>query len=186
MWAERRIGVRYRLSNREVVERVLEPLGLVLKAGVWYLVAAVPQDERGPRTYRLSRVLAATELDESFDRPEQFDLPTHWTEYQREYEQRLFRDTATVRLSPAGRQLLFLIGSAAARAGHAAMRPPDADGWAETTIPIESVAHAQHALMQLGGEVEVIAPAELRAAVLSSARALVARYEESEVAGGAG
>jgi predicted DNA-binding transcriptional regulator YafY len=88
-----------------------------------------------------------------------------------------------VRLSPQGRRLLFLIGAVAARAGYDAMGEPDAAGWAETTIPIESVPHAQHALMQLGAEVEVIHPQVLRTAVIESAVAMVQRYGEPSVRG---
>lgn len=176
VWNQHRVRVRYERANRQLVERVLEPLGLVLKAGVWYLVAAVPADGRGPRTYRLSRVHAAAVLDEPFLRPLGFDLQRHWTGYQRDYEQRIFRGTATIRLSAAGRSLLFLIGSPAARAGHAAMGEPDADGWARTTVPIESLPHAQHALMQLGEQVEVLEPAELRELVARSLRAAARRY----------
>lgn len=176
VWDQHRLEVRYERANRQVVERVLEPLGLVLKAGVWYLVAQVPDDDRGPRTYRLSRMRAVAALTEPFVRPADFDLQAHWTAYQRDYEQRIFHGTAHIRLSPAGRQLLFLIGSAAARAGHAAMQPAGPDGWARTSVPIESVSHAQHALLQLGAEVEVLAPPELRAAVAASALAMVRRY----------
>ncbi len=179
VWSQHRLDVRYERANRSVVERTLEPLGLVLKAGVWYAVARVPGDARGPRTYRLSRVRAAAALEQSFDRPEGFVLEKHWADYQRDYEQRLFRGSATVRLSPAGRQLLFLVGSVAARAGHAAMRAPGDDGWAVTTLPIESVPHAQHALLQLGADVEVLAPPELRAAIAESARAMLERYGAS-------
>jgi predicted DNA-binding transcriptional regulator YafY len=183
VWAQRRVEARYERANRAVVDRVLEPLGLVLKAGTWYLVASVRDDSRGPRTYRVSRVRAAAVLDETFDRPDGFDLETHWAEYQRDYEQRIFNATATIRLSPDGRSLLFLIGTAAARAGREAMGPPDGDGWARTTVPIESVRHAHHALMQLGADVEVLEPVELRDLVASSSRVMARRYAES--AGGA-
>src|SRR5687768_8406307 len=54
VWQERRIAVRYE-SWKGVVERTLEPLGLVLKAGVWYVVAAVAGNDA--RTYRLSNIL---------------------------------------------------------------------------------------------------------------------------------
>ena len=172
------------MANRAVVDRVLEPLGPVLKAGTWYLVASVREDSRGPRTYRVSRVRAAVVLDEQFERPAGFDLETHWAAYQRDYAQRIFKDSATIRLSADGRALLFLIGTVAARAGHAAMQTPDADGWARTTVPIESVRHAQHALMQLGAHVEVLEPAELRALVADSARQMVRRYAGSSSAVG--
>lgn len=176
VWGQRRIEVRYERANRAIVERTLEPLGLVLKAGTWYLVASVPADRRGPRTYRVSRVHAAAGLDERFERPDGFDLERHWSGYQRDYEQRVYREAARVRLSAAGRQLLFLLGTFPARAGHAAMSEPDAAGWASTTVPIESVRHGHHALLQLGAEVEVLDPPELRELIASSARELAARY----------
>ena len=178
VWQQRRLAVRYQRVTREHVDRLLDPYGLVLKAGVWYLVAAVPDDDRGPRTYRLSRIEAATALDVSFERPAGFHLQEHWRDYQRDYEQRLFKSSATIRLSEGGRQLLFRIGSIAARAGHAAMGPTDSDGWATTTVPIESVRHATHSLMQLGAEVEVLEPRELRDAISRAARAMTERYED--------
>jgi predicted DNA-binding transcriptional regulator YafY len=57
------------------------------------------------------------------------------------------------------------------------MGEPDVDGWARTIMPIESKRHALHALLQLGADVEVLAPAELRELVATSARELAARYE---------
>lgn len=188
VWAQLRLEVRYVRANRTMVDRVLEPLGLVQKAGVWYLVAGVPGDDRGPRTYRLSRMLTASVLAGPFDRPDGFDLREHWEAYQRDYELRIFHGTATIRLSPAGRRLLFLIGATAARAAHRAMCEPDDAGWTVTTVPIESVDHAQHALMQLGAEVEVLAPDALRDAIAASAREMTRRYGASCPAtpGGAG
>lgn len=174
VWSEHRVRIRYQRAGREVVERVLEPLGLVLKAGVWYLVAAPPG--RSPRTYRLSRMHDVVALDDTFRPPEGFVLQQHWADYQREYERRLFHGCATIRLSPAGRRMLFLVGSIAAKAGHDAMGEPEQDGWTRTTIPIESITHAEHALLQLGADVEVLEPPELRAAIARTAQALVRRY----------
>lgn len=183
VWAQRRLDVRYERANRKLVDRTLEPLGLVLKPGVWYLVATVAGDVRGPRTYRLSRMRAVTVLPQTFDRPAGFVLQQHWADYQRDYEQRLFRATATIRVSADGRRLLFLIGSTAARAAHAAMGEPGPAGWAVTTVPIESVHHATHALLQLGADVEVLAPPELRDSIAATARAMLRRYGDSAAGG---
>jgi predicted DNA-binding transcriptional regulator YafY len=176
VWAQRRVRLRYERSNRVVVDRLVEPLGVVLKAGIWYLVAAVPDDRRGPRTYRVSRVLAVDTTGEQFDRPPDFELAEFWADYQRGYAQRVFSDRAVIRLSPAGRELLFLVGLSASRAAHEAMTEPDADGWAQTTLPIESVRHAHHALLQLGADVVVVEPVELRELIQRSARELLRRY----------
>ena len=70
--------VRYRKQDGEV-RRVLDPLGLVLKAGVWYLVALSGRT-RSLRTFRVSRVVAVKDLDEEVVRPVDFDLATHWGE----------------------------------------------------------------------------------------------------------
>ena len=176
-WLGRRLEVRYERANRVVGDRVLEPLGLVLKAGTWYLVARPhPEDGRGPRTYRVSRVHAAAMTGDAFTRPEGFDLEAFWAEYQRGYEQRVYRETALIRLSPQGRDLLFLVGTIPARRARAAMSEPDATGWTTTRLPVESVRHAEHALLQLGEHVEVLEPPELRAAIRVAAHALVDRY----------
>jgi predicted DNA-binding transcriptional regulator YafY len=175
VWTQRRIDVRYERANRALGERLLDPLGLVLKAGTWYLVAAAA-DGRGPRTYRVSRIHAAAVRDDSFDRPAGFHLERFWADYQRGYETRVYSEAALVRLSPVGRELLFLIGPIAARRARAELLEPDADGWAHTKVPIESVRHGHHALMQLGEHVEVLEPVELRELIAASARALAARY----------
>ena len=52
VWNEKCLDVRYRRAEG-AVERRLQPLGLVLKAGVWYLVAQVGDQ---PRTYRVSNI----------------------------------------------------------------------------------------------------------------------------------
>lgn len=175
VWAERRLRVHYERANRTVVDRVLDPLGVVLKAGTWYLVARA-DGSPSPRTYRVSRVRAVSTLDETFERPDGFDLRKHWEDYQRDYATRVYRETATVRLSPAGRQLLFLVGPIAARTARDAMGPPDQDGWVTTTVPIESIRHGLHALLQLGADVEVLDPPALRELMATTARDLVARY----------
>jgi predicted DNA-binding transcriptional regulator YafY len=185
VWTQHRMDLRYERANRQIGERLLEPLGLVLKAGTWYLVA-VPHtaDGRGPRTYRVSRVHAAAVRDEPFERPAGFDLEAFWAEYQRGYERRVYSESALVRLSPEGRELLFLVGPIAARRARAEMSAPDDDGWTTTRVPIESVRHGQHALMQLGEHLEVLEPRALRELISASAQALVARYSAAESAPG--
>lgn len=174
VWTQRRLAVRYERANRAVDDRVLEPLGLVLKAGTWYFVARRP--DGAARTYRVSRLHSARVVDEQFDRPAGFVLEDYWADYQRDYERRVFSGTAQVRVSPDGIGLLFLLGTVAARAARAAITAPDASGWVQTTVPIESVRHAQHAFLQLGEHLEVLGPAELRDLVAQSVRALARTY----------
>jgi predicted DNA-binding transcriptional regulator YafY len=178
VWNQRRVRVDYRRWNRTDVERTLEPLGVVLKAGVWYLVAG-PVDGAGdgePRTYRASRILAARTLDERFDRPEGFDLVGYWQAWTERLRGVLFRGEATVRLAPRAVELGFLLGPVVARAIRAAAATPDADGWVTAVIPIESVEHALHDLLRFGPDAEVLEPLELRDRIAEAAQGLVRLY----------
>ncbi|MGW3099721.1 helix-turn-helix transcriptional regulator [Streptomyces sp. NPDC001102] len=175
VWDDRRISARYRGRGTEV-ERTLEPYGLVLKAGVWYLCARVA--ERGTyRVYRIDRFTAVDGAEERFERDEDFDLPAFWDERAEQFARSILRDEVVVRLSEAGaRALPHAVDPAAAREALAAAGSPGPDGWVTLTLPVESeeVAHAQ--LAGLGPEVEVLAPPGLRERFASDAARLAALY----------
>ncbi|MFG3418023.1 helix-turn-helix transcriptional regulator [Micromonospora sp. NPDC049460] len=175
VWEDRRVEVRYRRwkAPREVT-RTLAPLGVVLKAGRWYLVA----DADGQvRTYRVAAVLALTVLDERFDRPDGFDLARCWQEHADRYERGVYRDEARVRMTTAALELAaHVLPPAMSRAARAAASEPDPAGWVHTAVPIESVKHGHVELLKLGAQVEVLAPAELRDRLTATAHALAALY----------
>ncbi|HSI58816.1 MAG TPA: YafY family protein [Ideonella sp.] len=173
VWRERCIAVHYE-SWQGTAERRLEPLGLVLKAGVWYLVARAG---KAPRTYRLSNILALVVCDESFARPKDFDLAAFWQASTRRFEAELYHGTAELRVSPLALKRLRDLGQALADAAEESAGEPDAQGWRRVTIPIESVEHAAGQLLRLGPQAEVIKPVALRrqfAATLATMAALYA------------
>ncbi|MFF4352228.1 helix-turn-helix transcriptional regulator [Streptomyces sp. NPDC001530] len=163
VWDDRRIVARYRRGEAEIeVERALEPYGLVLKAGVWYLCARVP--EAGSfRVYRIDRFAAVDPGEERFRRDEGFDLPGFWEERAEEFARSILRTQVVVRLSPHGvRRLPYVVDPTSAREALDAPGAPGRRGWLTVTLPVESeeVAHTQ--LTALGPEVEVLAPGTLR------------------------
>lgn len=162
VWTERCLDIRYKRSSELVSRRVL-PLGLVLKAGVWYLVAQVSEQ---PRTYRISNVVEASLAKESFKRPKDFHLVRFWTSASRAYEVGLYRGLAELRVSPAGFQRLDLLGSFVAKAAAETAGPADATGWIRLTIPVEALDQASSDLIRLGDDVEVVRPPELRRAII--------------------
>lgn len=175
VWRQRRVAVRYRSWSGEVA-RVLEPYGLVLKGGRWYVVAA-RAGRAEPAPYRVNQILALTPLDEGFDRPADFDLPAWWHAHVREFRARLHQDEATVRLSPGGRDRLREIANdVVVAAVDASAGPPDANGWTTAVLPIESLTHAHGELLRLGAEVEVLAPAQLRDRLAATASELARLY----------
>lgn len=175
VWRQRRVRVRYRRWKTPTpVTRTLDPLGLVLKAGHWYLVARSDGDDR---TYRVDRVLEPEVLPEGFERPGGFDLAAFWRAYLERFHRTMFSGEAVVRFSPEGmRNLLHLLTPAVIQAAHDNAGEPDADGWVRTVIPIGSVRHAHAELMRFGSDAEVLEPAELRERMAASARAVLKIY----------
>lgn len=174
VWNQRSLKVRYRRWTGEV-DRTLDPLGLILKGGVWYLVARVSGQVR---TYRVSRVLELETLDERFERPEGFDLAAFWGSWAEQFRTRLYRGEAVVRLSPRAVELLpYLFNATTARLTMERAGPPDQEGWIEAVLPTESVDHAYHELLRFGADAEVIAPPELRTRMAEAAHALARIYQ---------
>jgi predicted DNA-binding transcriptional regulator YafY len=77
VWDDRRVRVRYEDRNRSSSTRTVDPLGLVSKAGVWYLVARCGEELR---SFRVDRIRGADELAQRFERPAAFDLEEYWRE----------------------------------------------------------------------------------------------------------
>jgi predicted DNA-binding transcriptional regulator YafY len=176
VWNSRRITVRYESWKGEVA-RELEPLGLILKAGLWYLAARAVEGRREPRTYRVSNILDLTIGEATFERPAGFDLAAWWAETSRRFEADIFTGTATLRVSRTGLNLLATLGAEQARiAGEAAAG--STNPWVEVTVPIESVAHAATDFLRLGPEAEVLTPAALRDAMRSAAGRLAQLYRD--------
>ncbi|MGX1565572.1 helix-turn-helix transcriptional regulator [Streptomyces sp. NPDC055506] len=174
VWSGRVLHVLYRRWREPTdVERRLEPYGLVLKAGRWYVVAGP-----GPRTFRVDQILELTTGDEEFSRPADFDLAAYWAAYQRDFHDRLYRGEAAVRLAP-GTTLTGPAGEAVRRDGRT-----DEDGWTRATVPIESVEHAHAEFLRLGTAIEVLAPEELRSRIARTVAELAERYGNSRARGG--
>lgn len=172
VWNDKRVRVEYE-SWRDIVTRELEPLGLVLKAGVWYVVAAVKAQ---PRTYRVSNIRRLDVLETKFQRPSRFDLARFWETWAKEFESRLLGERAVVKLSPAGMRILRDVSAAAAEAAAANHTKCKPDGWVKAEIPIESIEFSTRQLLRLGADAEILAPLTLRNAVVREAKRLAALY----------
>lgn len=172
VWSERRIAIRYE-SWKGVVERTLEPLGLVLKAGTWYLVAGM---RGGPRTYRVSGIQQMQILESVFVRPRSFNLGRFWQDWSAAFVDRLFDGQATIEVSPLGRRLLRDTNPAAHEAVTAASQPCQPEGWVRARTPIEGIDQAKGQFLRLGAEVRILDPPALRRAIAEEARRVAALY----------
>ncbi|EGX55168.1 transcriptional regulator [Streptomyces zinciresistens K42] len=175
VWDDRRIVARYRRGESEV-ERELEPYGLVLKAGVWYLCARVTGDG-SYRVYRIDRFTAVDLGGERFARDGEFDLPGFWEERAEQFERSLLRTEVVLRVSPRGaRRLPSVLDPRSAREALEAADAPDGAGWVTVTVAVESEEVAHDQLATLGPEAEVLAPAALRERFAHDAARLARLY----------
>jgi predicted DNA-binding transcriptional regulator YafY len=180
VWSGERLDIRYRRGSGDVARRI-DPLGLVNKAGTWYLVAA----HRGSaRTYRLDRVRSARSAGPGATRPQGFDLATWWAESNAEFDQSLLRTTIQVRVDQIGaRTLHHVVGRPSAEPALAAAAPADPDGWRTLDLRVEGLDVAASQLIGLGDHVEVIGPPELRARMAATGAAVAARHMAPLVSG---
>jgi predicted DNA-binding transcriptional regulator YafY len=173
VWQDRTVTVRYRRPDEEV-ERTVEPYGLVLKNGVWYLVGRVGADLR---TYRVDRVVAVTPTGATFERDPDFALPEFWAGRAAAFVRGMLREVVTLRLSPDGRrQLRHVAEQVAVQEAAAATGEPDPDGWVTTRLPVESLEVAYSYVLRLGPEAEVLDPPALRARLGAAADRTRALY----------
>lgn len=174
VWRGRRIRIDY-TSWRGASRRTLEPLGLVLKAGAWYLVAR-EAGQAEVRTWRLASVQALQVEQAGFRRPRGFDLAQYWQAASAQFELQLRPLQARVLVSPRAHGWLVHARSRfedVATLPRGVVLPP---GWRLLALPLESVEHGARQILGYGAEAEAIAPAALRREVARLARQALARH----------
>jgi predicted DNA-binding transcriptional regulator YafY len=157
-WQGRRLRARYREGSR-VVRRTLDPLGLVLKGGAWYLVA---HRSAGMRVYRVSRFASVQVREEGFERPEGFELASYWDEWSRSFEASRPQVEVKIRASELVRR--FLPGELHGEDG-------------VYVVGFENLDEAFRELLKFGPDAEVLEPPELRERVATAAGEVAALYE---------
>ena len=169
VWGETCVDVHYKRgsADKKIVARRLQPLGLVLKAGTWYVVAQVGESLR---TYRVSNILELASTTERFARLKDFDLVRFWNASSRAFEVGLYRGAAQLRVSKRGMARLESLGATVLQAAHDTAEPEKSGGWTKITIPIESIDQAAWDMLKLGSEAEVLKPVALRRRVARAAR----------------
>jgi predicted DNA-binding transcriptional regulator YafY len=160
LWRGRRVDIRYREGSK-VVTRRLHPLGLVLKAGVWYLLARRRGEER---VYRVSRIVSARERAEPSERPASFDLAAAWADRSGAFERTRPRFEVTVRVPRS--QVRYLRNARVVEDGEPAT----------VVAQFDNLDRAFHELLAYGPYAEVFEPAELRERIARAARETAALY----------
>lgn len=168
---QRTLSMRYD-SWQGVRDWTVDPLGVVLKAGIWYLAARGGGKTRIFRIANIDRLAVGTT---SFERPADFHLARWWHAEQARFEAELFATRATVRASPDGCKRLAAQSPRGADAVAAADAPAP-DGWRAMEMMVEDSDHGARDMLALGAEVEVVTPASFRRRIAGLAAQIAARH----------
>ncbi|MET3132093.1 putative DNA-binding transcriptional regulator YafY [Oxalobacteraceae bacterium GrIS 1.11] len=174
VWAQHPIRIRYQSWKAEK-KRTIEPLGLVLKSGAWYVVGQVDGDAR---TYRVARIRELEVLERRFERPQAFDLAAYWQASTQRLERELHQNLARIRLSPRGLTMLEAFTSPFIQATAQISPEVDAEGWHTALLPIVSLPQAIAELLRFGVDAEVLEPQALRAEMKQAIARMQLIYEK--------
>lgn len=171
IWRERKLSMAYQRSSGEVVSRLVDPLGLVIKGRIWYLIAAV---EGKARTYRVSRVREAETVDQPCERADDFDLAAYWQASVQSFKTGLPKYVATVRVAPWGMRHLRSFRFVTIQEE----RAPDDEGWVTAVANMETEGSACHVVLNFGDQIEVLQPESLRQRVSDTLKRAAALYSD--------
>jgi predicted DNA-binding transcriptional regulator YafY len=175
IWHERKLFFTYGESAECIVERPADPLGLVAKGSVWYLVAAV---ENEIRSYRVSRIRKVNVLEEPFVRPPDFDLASYWEQSSQRFKAHLPRYRMSARVHSSILPRLRYAGRFAhiEQTGHT-----DDEGWIHVSLRFDIEEMACEYALSFGALLEVLEPLALRRKVIEMAERVISFYADSRV-----
>lgn len=174
IWQKNPISFHYQ-SWRSSSQQVVNPLGMVLKAGTWYLVA---QSQMQVKTYRVARIQDLIILNHSFESPMPFDLSAYWQQSTRQMEAELYPNTAEIKLTAKGLKMLHSLSPPYVRQ-HTQITHTDNTGWTSVTLPSGKTEQAVVEMLRFGPEVQVIQPEALRQAMKDVIEEMGRYYGES-------
>jgi predicted DNA-binding transcriptional regulator YafY len=176
VWQDHRIRLTYRPLPPVEIEQWVDPYGLVAKAGAWHLVCA---RQGGMRVHRVSDLITVSLLDETFERPEGFDLGDFWKAWCAERAQMQAVYPVNVRISGEMVPFLPMYFGEGIKAKIIQAGPADEDGWITLELSFASLEAARDRLLAFGRGMEVLSPRALRESILDYAAQITALYSET-------
>jgi predicted DNA-binding transcriptional regulator YafY len=168
------LEVGYRGDSGAEVLRTVAPLGLVNKAGAWYLAATTSSGRTV--VFRAGRITAARVLAEPVRRPAGFDLADYWERWSQEFAASRPRLHVVLRASPDALRAFGEVFGEAVNDAVSAAGPPDDSGWRQLTLTFEHARAAAHRLAGFGAQVQVVSPPAVREQLLAAARGILDSY----------
>jgi len=177
VWQHHRLAFQYE-SWKGRKRRLVDPLGIVLKAGAWYLAGRV---DDSVRTYRIVRISRLEVKPETFTRPAGFDLAAHWRNATERLDAEMNHRLARIRVSPLALRILPHTVNPYAWSRAVVDQGADNKGWRTVTLPVGHDRQARFDLLRLGAELEVIEPLELRKEMAETVARLSRIYDVGSI-----
>ncbi|MNO55993.1 HTH domain protein [compost metagenome] len=171
VWSGQSLEIVYKKDDA-AVSRIVHPLGLVAKRNVWYMVA---ESEGIPRTYRISRLIEARLLNDSFERPEEFDLASYWEQSTLQFKSQLPKYPAVVRIHES--RLSRIKQERYVKALQISPEPDEA-GYIKADLEFQTLESACEIILSCSRDVEVLEPLELRERVIAEAASICSLYQQ--------
>ncbi len=170
----RKLVIVYQTPYSLKVEKIISPIGLVAKAGNWYLVYV-----RGEtyHVHNISKLVDARSTNERFDPPINFDLENFWGLWCAERESYLSNFNVSVKVAPSFVPFLSMYFGHQIKKKIDQAGQPDEEGWIRLELSFESFEAARDRLLSLGGGIEVLAPTALRLSILDYAEQIIRLYQ---------
>ncbi|GAC1389660.1 MAG: YafY family protein [Vulcanimicrobiaceae bacterium] len=170
VWEDRCVELHYRDRDAKISQRALDPLGLVAKAGIWYLVARIGNEHR---TFRAERIMDVVLLDQTFERPTDFDLDGYWNTWTSNIEAEGKKFVVILRAAASELQAISRYWETRVITDSQHDRPECVV--VRMTFPGKDAA--MHSLLSWGNTVEIIDPLEIRADIIARARELLTHHQ---------
>ncbi|MFE5239371.1 MULTISPECIES: helix-turn-helix transcriptional regulator [unclassified Streptomyces] len=175
VFADRRLLLHYRHSGTDSPRvYTVDPYGLVVKAGVWYLIADL---DGVPRLFRADRVKLASLTEEPVVRREGVEPSGMWEELRRQVEERPGAVRLRVRVHRS-RVDLFVRLHTAVLAGPPEPEAESAGEWVRAELAVPELGWAR-SLLSFGAHLEVLSPSGARRVLAEAAASVTRLYAES-------
>ncbi|MFT9846645.1 helix-turn-helix transcriptional regulator [Aneurinibacillus sp. REN35] len=171
IWDERKLQITYERTDGEVIDRVVNPLGLVAKGSVWYLIASSDEEIRN---YRASRIKSVFLTEDSFSRPDDFNLAQYWNNSTQKFIKNLPSYEVDVEISPSIVQRIRFTGRFVQLLK---MDSPLEDGWIPANLRFDTEQEAKEYILGFGDQIRIIRPDALKQTIYDMAKRVVNFYE---------
>lgn len=171
IWENNKLNIVYIRANGTKTKRVVEPLGLVTKGSVWYLVAS----QNGEfRNYRTSRIQTAELTEETFDRPKQFNLVEYWESSTASFIENMPTYPVKVEVTKA---ILPRLSWTNRFVQVEELGKGKNENWRSVELFFQTESEAIGYILGFANQIKVIEPKQLHDQILKMAEATVAFYK---------